>query len=335
MTDMTKLWKQVQHLPNVIGYSGELRPRIQDGKEVPGTRVFRVYVIQKIDTQKLKPKQLIPLSLKLNDQESVETDVVEMHRPTAPPWPKPVKLDSQGRIKKEEGDPGKMALEAAKKAKQRPASAGCSAIYNGGTACTLGWFAKDKVDGKLVIIANNHCTANENRLPFGASYMQPSPYDGLPSFLGILKRFVPIKFARRCLFGTKKPLNRVDVGVVSVDPSDILLEIIGIGAITGKRRGKVGEMVMKSGRTTCFTTDGLLIDDAWYGEVGYSSGAAIFGPCGLIQKTGFSAGGDSSSAIITQTDKKFAGLLFAGSDTHTIFCHYDFIETDANLEIIW
>ncbi len=93
-------------------------------------------------------------------------------------------------------------------------------------------------------------------------------------------------------------------------------------------------MAKKAGRTTGLTTGGMLIDNNWYGSVQYSRGIVQFGPCGLIAKNDFSAGGDSSSAIIWESDDNIAGLLFAGSGTHTIFCHYDRIEDLLQVEFI-
>jgi hypothetical protein len=135
-------------------------------------------------------------------------------------------------------------------------------------------------------------------------------------------------------FIRREVANPVDLGIVSVKPENVKLEILGIGKVHGKRRGEIGEKAEKSGRTTCHTKAGKLIDNSWYGYVQYSRGSAYFGPCGLIVKSGFSAGGDSSSAIIWEKDKAFAGLLFAGSDTHTLFCHWDLIEEHGLVNII-
>ena len=152
-------------------------------------------------------------------------------------------------------------------------------------------------------------------------------------FMRFLQWLLDLIFPQRRL--PSPTYNLVDLGIVDVNPDLIKLEILDIGQVKGKRRGRIGELMEGMGRTTGHAKDGELIDNDWYGQVGYRNKRILyFGPCGLIAKTGFSAGGDSSRAIITQKDKNFVGLLFAGSDTHTIFCHYDFIEELGNVEIL-
>ncbi len=324
--DKNHIWRRIKNKKNVNGMSGKLQPKIRGGVVIPDRPCIRIYVDQKESVASLSMKDVIQ-----PDIDGVETDVVVIGKMKA--------LSQRDRF--------------------RPSPAGVSAIYRGGSACTLGYFAKDKLDGKIVVIANNHCTCNENQLSPGHEYLQPSPYDGGTDTdaLGHLKRFVPLKastdnggswlidlfmkflqwlldliFPQRRLQG---PIyNLVDLGIIDVDSFHLKLEILNIGQVKGKRRALIGELMEKMGRTTGHTKDGPLIDNDWYGQVGYSSGTLYFGPCGLIEKTGFSAGGDSSSAIIVQKDKSFVGLLFAGSDTHTIFCHYDFIEEIGNVDII-
>jgi len=325
------IWRQVHKKKNVVGISGELQPRIKEstGEVYEDELCVRIYVEKKEPERKLSKRDLIPKSVS-----SVPVDVVVIGKIQAPP---------------------PTTKKQSVKDKFRPAPAGCSAIHAGGTACTLGWFARDKTDGELVVIANNHCTADENTNRKGHPYLQPSPYDGgrPGDKLGVLKRFVPIKFYRytcryRDTFTLKPlrawladvgmldmPMNRVDLGIISVPEDSIIVEVLGVGKLQGKRRGTPGELAEKVGRTTGHTIDGKLIDNNWYGHVSYARGKAFFGHCGLIEKKNFSAGGDSSSAIFWKSDKKFAGLLFAGSTTHTIFCHWDDIEAEGNVEIVW
>ena len=322
-----KAWRKVRHKKNVVAISGTLKPRIKNGVEVD-EQCIRVYVSKKESLSALSKRDIIPRKIM-----EIPTDVVETNVFYAPP--KPLKHDLRSRI--------------------RPAPSGCSAIYQCGSACTLGWFARDRTDNQIVVVSNNHCTAAENKLPIGHPYLQPSPYDGgtLEDQLGELKRYVPIKFNKyTCPFRrvftlqplkrifyrfglADPPVNRVDAGAVSVNPNDIHLSVLGIGKLNGKRRGEIGEKAEKVGRTTGHTVDGVLTDNDWYGYVQYSRGQAFFGPCGLIEKNNFSAGGDSSSAIVWMRDKKFAGLLFAGSTTHTLFCHWDLIEEELNVDFIW
>jgi hypothetical protein len=79
--------------------------------------------------------------------------------------------------------------------------------------------------------------------------------------------------------------------------------------------------VCKCGRTTQFTR-GRITDCNATVRVGYgTAGTAIFQNQIIIQSltsNPFSAGGDSGSLIVTDRTKQPAGLLFAGSATHTI-----------------
>ena len=323
---LKKHWKDLRKKANVVGYSGSMQPRIKDGKVVEGTRVFRVYVLEKVSAEKLRMKDLVPRILIAKGQ-VIETDIVvhkEMKALTCKDTPRPVR-------------------------------AGCSgmAYYPKATACTVGWFAKNKKTGEeefIGILANNHCCTDENMLPKSAPYTVPSKYDGgtIAHQVAELWRFVEIKFegftcpfretAHKLyrFFKRETPTNRVDIGLVrltiSLDQVNFVIE--QIGPVKGKRRGAIGETAEKTGRTTGFTSGAVLIDNDWYGYVTYSRGRAFFGPCGLLRGSGFSAGGDSSSCIVWVSDKFMPGFLFAGSDTHTIFCHQDLVEEDLEVEIL-
>ena len=320
--DLDKIWKAVRKKPNVVGKSGILHKKIIDGKEKPSW-AFRVYVEHKVPITSLSPDDVIPPEV-----DGVYTDVVEIGQ-----------MHAQG-------------LNT--KVNERPVHAGMSAIYAGGTACTVGWFARDKLDdNKLVIVSNNHCTCKENQLPIGHTYVQTSPYDvahGESVALGTLKRFVPIvynnpnnpirallKWLFCVVLGADCPdvYNEVDVGAIDVDEDDVVLEVADIGPLMGKRRGVLGEMVEKVGRTTGHTTGGLLIDNDYYGPVNYGGGMALVGPVGLVQGHKFTQGGDSSSCFVLEDDKKMCGLGFAGNNTHSLFCHYDNIERLLNVEFVF
>lgn len=350
--DHKSVWKKISYKKNVNGMSGKLQPKIKGGVADPNRLCIRIYVDQKEELSALSMKDVIQ-----PDIDGFETDVVPIGIIRALHPKKPGKTKAK-RLKGKSKDGKVYALNEQRK-KFRPSPAGVSAIYKGGSACTLGYFAKDLKDGKIVIIANNHCTCDENQLSPGHEYLQPSPRDGGldGDILGRLKRFVPLKDANDnggswlidliirflqwlldLIFGQRRlpspTYNKVDLGIIDVDPKNIKLEILNIGKIKGKRRGEIGELLEKMGRTTGHTKDGPLIDNDWYGQIGYSNRTLYFGPCGLIEKEGYSDGGDSSSGEVLQIDKNIAGLLFAGSNTHTIFCHWDFIEELGNVEIL-
>jgi len=285
---------------------------------------FRVYVTKKDYSIKSTDKDYIPDFLSLGNGE-ICTDVIEI-----------------GKIK---------ALEVCR-TRDRSIKAGCSAMNYLGSACSLGWFAKNKKKGEeefTGIVANNHCCARENKASKGEAYLYPSPYDSGKSSDKVAEHWRHINLIyngytcsyRNFFHRIRKPFikeskNEIDAGLerIVIPLNDVLFEIFKIGKVKGKRRGIEGELMKKSGRTTGFTNKGTLIDNNWYGEVQYSRGTVSFGPCGLIAKDNFSAGGDSSSAILTELDDCLVGLLFAGSTSHTIYCHFDRVEDLLEIEFI-
>ncbi len=167
---------------------------------------------------------------------------------------------------------------------------------------------------------------------------------GVAVRLGELKRYVPIDFERytcpwrQAVARDLNPLytptvNKVDLGIITVDDADTARKILCIGPLRGKRVAREGELLMKTGRTTGYTTDGPVRDLNYYGRVEYSRGRAQFGPVGLVKKQDFTLGGDSSSAFISQNNRHFVGLGFAGSTSHSIFCHTNHIESEGNVRI--
>lgn len=330
---VAKYWKDLKKKKNVNSFSGTLRPKITDGKEDPSIMCFRVYVEKKVDKDKdpeayealVKNNDLVPSVLSVGKEE-ICTDVVEI-----------------GKIK---------ALVCG--CPNRPVTPGCSAMnYNpAATACTLGGFGKSTKEGEeniAGVICNNHCGARENKASVGEPYSYPSKLDGGDASKIIAEhlRHVEIKFSEfTCPFRSffhkiyrmfvEAPTNSVDISFekMIIPEEEITLAVQNIGIPKGKRRGTEGELAHKHGRTTCYTTDGKLIDNDWYGIVGYSRGVALMGPCGLLEKNGFSAGGDSSSMILWKSDNFCGGFLFAGSDTHTVFCHYDYVESALEVEIL-
>ena len=119
------------------------------------------------------------------------------------------------------------------------------AYYPEATACTVGWFAKNKKEGEeelIGILANNHCCANENKLPKGSPYTVPSKYDGgtLDHKAGELWRYVEIKFESlyRLFSNRETPTNRVDIGFVkfTIPLDQVKFTIEEIGSVKGKRR---------------------------------------------------------------------------------------------------
>ncbi len=71
--DIKEIWMKVKNKKNVIGYSGSLKKKIVNGKEIDGTRVFRIYVSIKVPLVELEENDIIPEFI-----DGVELDVVEI-----------------------------------------------------------------------------------------------------------------------------------------------------------------------------------------------------------------------------------------------------------------
>jgi len=340
-----KHWKDLKKKKNVRYFSGTLKPKIRDGKEYPDIQSFRIYVTEKVDLDDVK--------FHLGKKEKLSYCAKKLFKQSTPFIYKdlipatinniPTDVVAIGEIK---------ALPLTCGCTKRPVTIGCSAMNYQGTGCTLGGFGRNKKAGEEEFIgplANNHCGARENKASKGEAYLYPSPTDGgtASDKIAELWRYVPLPFnGYTCPYRnflnkikkifTKQVTGRVDICLLklTIPESEITLKVKDIGLPKGKRRGTIGELAHKHGRTTCYTKDAKLIDNDWYGSVQYSRGVIMMGPCPLFEGDGFSAGGDSSSMILWMNDNNIAGFLFAGSETHTIGCHYDFCEEDLEVEII-
>lgn len=239
---------------------------------------------------------------------------------------------------------GKIKALKARTDRWRPAPGGVSIGHEWITAGTLGCLVKK--GGFEFILSNNHVLADSNNAPIDSAILQPGKYDGgdLADRIAVLKEFVPIKFigGDGCrvgqafagtgnlfakMFGRKTRLtanaepfeNLVDCAIaLPVDPKFVVDEVLEIGTILGINKNPgIGLNVQKSGRTTAITK-GVISQVDVMTNVEYGEGKiALFVDQLMIEKAGFSAGGDSGSVIL-DTRNYLVGLLFAGSDTVTI-----------------
>jgi hypothetical protein len=102
-------------------------------------------------------------------------------------------------------------------------------------------------------------------------------------------------------------------------------DILHIGRPSGTKRAINDTKVHKFGRTTGYTV-GTVVSIATDIKVGYDTGTFTFTNQILIvgsHRSKFSDSGDSGSLILNRQDNAAVGLLFAGSDTHTIANHID------------
>jgi len=290
--------QNLMRYPNVVGYSAQLMPRIRRGRVIHEERCIRVYVSRKVPEHLLRPSDVIPKSLKLDDGREVCTDVVEI-----------------GKIKK-------MQIQLDPKIKWRPSPAGVSTgRADEVSAGTFGWFVVTE-DGDVYAMSNNHVWAKENQGSRGDPIVQPGRLDGGDPERDVIMQlydFVPISFTDQ---------NTVDVAVASVNTfGDVYMSILNVGGITGKRVPSIGEKVRKMGRSTGLT-EGTIIDNNASINVEYDSGVSMFTDVVVVEGTDIVRAGDSGSPVLA-SDNSFMGLLFAGNDAGSVFiaCKYTNIES--------
>jgi len=283
----------IMSYPNVVGFSNQLMPRIRRGKVIPEEKCVRIYVSKKVPEHQLKPSEVIPKSLRLEDGKEVCTDVIEI-----------------GVLRK--------AQQLDPKQRYRPSPTGVSTgRADEISAGTIGWYVVTET-GDVLAISNNHVWARENLGKAGDPLVQPGRLDGgdpEKDVVFTLADFIPLGFS-----GAQ---NTVDVAVATpVSYADVYMSILNIGGVTGRGIPEVSERVRKMGRTTG-VTEGTVIDTSATVRVLYDRGEALFTDVALVEDN--IKAGDSGSPVLT-SDSKFAGLLFAGSDTDYVFCKYSNIE---------
>lgn len=218
------------------------------------------------------------------------------------------------RIKFTQADNDKFTKE-----KIRPLRAGYSVGHHLITAGTLGCFAKIKND--IVMLSNNHVLANSNEANIGDLILQPGKHDGGNSETDVCGKLY--KFNK-----IEKTGNIMDaaIAVVSKDVLPVDFSIPRIGNVNVDNiispKDILGEKVQKVGRTTGHTRGKVTAVNVKNVGVNYGVGKVYFFDqqmeiVGEDSSGSFSAGGDSGSFVVDM-DNNPVGLLFAGSDSHTI-----------------
>ena len=345
-----RYWKEISKKANVNSFSGKLRPRERNNKTIPNTRVFRVYVEKKEPLDKLRTKDIIPERLSLGSDE-IEVDVVPI-----------------GRIRyMDEPEEGGTKPEDHQK-RHRPILAGVSCTHFQSPACTLNWFFKRKVRDsstgpiyQILIAGNNHCFGRENDARVDDPILQPSPNDKgdyakdqVGSFLfNVETKFASFKCpARNSLYKVYRglyhlahlrplePVNKVDIAfAIPNDNIEIEYRILGIDGrvIKTSREHHENTFVYKSGRTSGVTSF-TIIDNTWNGYVEGRRGKAYYEDCVLCY--GVCKGGDSGSPVVSKVSVggtpalMYHGALFAGSQTHMVYCKVENIEKEAGVRAI-
>ena len=178
-------------------------------------------------------------------------------------------------------------------------------------------------NGSLYILSNNHVLGRADKASQGEDVSQPGLID---SGCRVSSESIVADFSEAAPLGQKN----VDAALAAVkpgqvDPNGSILDIDGPISNIWEKTPTVGRAVMKSGRTTGFTM-GSISSISTDVNVQYQSGCGSgkkftisYNDQIVIGGSGFSAGGDSGSLIVSNDScKRPVGLLFAGSSTATI-----------------
>jgi hypothetical protein len=313
---------------NVIGMGVGQRTR---NGEVVDELVLKVYVSNKLPKALLDKKDLIPTTLEL-DNKKVPVDVEQSDVPQAQIFD----LRSRPLIGGSSIGPANLFR-------------GVFSVGTLGVCVTLD-------DRRTYILSNNHVLSLANQLAIGTNIVQPSMVDGgvaptttsVNDLVATLSNFIPIDFGTFTItiFGITYTLPRVNyvdcaLAIVrdafnaanreihwvgypatsTVDPTQF--SFFGLNLIFPSQ-------VCKMGRTTEYTV-GNIVDISWDGYIDYSqnfgnvngTNRAWFQDQLKIDggRRPFSMPGDSGSLVMSLSDSRPAGLLFAGAGNFS-YCNY-------------
>lgn len=289
--------------------------------ENTGKKAIVVIVEKKLPVDDLRRGHVVPPLL-----DDVETDVIETGE---------FRLLSVGRTQR-----------------FRPAAPGVSIGHYKITAGTFGAVVRDNVSGDLVLLSNNHVLANatngrDNRSKPGDPVLQPGVQDNgrlNNDIIAELERFVPVHpifedskcpIAQGAALGATGLLkiffgdyriniqkeiwaeNIVDAAIARPLSSDsVITSILELGDISGTGEAEIGQIVRKSGRTTGLTKGRVTVVDVTIRVTMGSGSQALF--TDQVMTDMLSMPGDSGSLVLNE-DNQAVGLLFAGSNTMTLF----------------
>lgn len=203
----------------------------------------------------------------------------------------------------------------------RPIYGGMSISHRLVTAGTYGCIIYDAQTKQPMALSNAHVLANSSTIQnptasIGDEIYSPGCIDtsGCQYKWGSLTRFVPLQ---------EGVYNFVDCAASTPDnPNDINSNIIGIGEPQGYETPKEGMKVVKSGRSSGVTYSEIFDVNASM-EISYGNTIIKFTNCVVTNANAI--GGDSGSALINTDTRKVVSLLFAGSDTVTVYNNIDFV----------
>lgn len=286
---------------NVVGLG--IGVKITNGLPT-GKPALVTYVTSKKPLETLENEDVIPELL-----DGIETDVIEIGMPTVQPSTK-------------ENDLLRTLPSNQLNTRIRPVKGGWSVGHPNITAGTIGAVVFNKEEQnplKYYILSNNHVLANSNHASIGDPILQPGPVDGGRSpddQIATLSRFVPIDFT------PDKPEsehdNLVDAAIAEGSLQELDREVYWNGYVKGwlkKEDVEVGTVIKKTGRTTGYTSAKITSVDATI-DVNFGNNRVARFQDQIIT-TPFSEGGDSGS-LVTDSENRAIGLLFAGSPDVTI-----------------
>ena len=261
---------------------------------------------------------------------------------------------------------GKVKLLDLRTGKSRPARPGMSLGHHLITAGTFGAAVRDRSSGEVLILSNNHILANasdgrDGRARIGDAILQPGAYDGgtAEDKIAELLRFVPLMrsvkeadcpVAMGVAGGGSKLVhlirpnydmrfvkyyrgsNVIDAAVARPVSADMVSpDILEIGPPRGTAVAGVGLTVVKSGRSSGVSTGQVTAVDASLQVDLNDSEVGFFTDQVVAEMT--SKGGDSGSLVLDEGGKA-VGLLFAGSEKHTIFNRLGNVFDRLNLKLL-
>ena len=317
-------------LANVTGVG--IGTKVVDGEDT-GEPCIKVFVSEKLPVAAINTEDRIPWILS-SDGRDVKTDV-EVAGPFEALWGP---ADHQKRI--------------------RPVLGGISTSRTApGTGTICGYYFKDKRDGKIVGLSNNHVWAEAYQrngtppnVPVGLTHIQPGVADGGTQdemfHIGKLKRYVPVKMTA-IQGGAPKPelWNRVDMALS--DPT-VPYEQTALGLNDsriqpkGYRRVDIPDVqkktaIIHSGRSTNVSYGHpIAVNSSFW--VGYGTGNyAFFTDCVVFAEDPpsekFIAPGDSGSPVFIRATEEWAGLIFAGDNySHGITCQPDNVLREGEID---
>jgi len=280
------------------------------------TPCITVYVKKKVPQSEISAENVIPALL----TPEVQTDVVEVGEvvawttlasaplgTSAPPAP-PGTRDASAHLKKVRPVCGGISVGPTNFL--MAGTIGLPLVYKANVPCILSnthvlapyWYKTDPSappgwDEKYGIHA-------------GANIRQPSQMDG-----GIEPDDYIAQLLDWAEISLDKP-NQIDAAIaeLTVPAEATLLEL---GEYSSIADAQIGDQVTKSGRTTGVTS-GQISALSVTMQVQYPHGVATMEGEIAINGSGFSAAGDSGSAIVRKSDRAVMALLFAGSSTITL-----------------